>query len=286
MRKGELRKTVDLAREVLIKYPRNYEWMLTLAYQLSQLTDDDGHKIHTKENVFLQEAVELCERILEDCTIDEVRHSAIQLLCIAYPIFDKKDKAVSLAKTMPNIYVCRDVLLSHILSDEELLERLQSNIIQMIDFCNLNIWMYTSEEIIKKELSPQEIIKLYETSNKLYELIFETDDNYLFYNDRIFRNHYYIANEYARINNVEKALEHLLLAEKYANNDDNIKKTEKQTHTSLLTNRCFYDPEHISKNYKETQKQLLLKMIQDNSNMKQLNNVDKFSQLLLRLSTE
>ena len=118
-RNGKVLDNINLAGEVLKKHPRNYQWMLNLAYPLTQCTSTKEQIAYAKENVFLQEAVDICERILEDCTIDSIRHSAIQILCYNYPLLGKTEKALTLAETMPDIWICKEELLSKIYNGEK-----------------------------------------------------------------------------------------------------------------------------------------------------------------------
>ena len=59
----------------------------------------------------LQEVVSLEENVLENSKDTELRHSAIQLLCYAYPKLNMPEKAESLANTMPYAHQCREDLL-------------------------------------------------------------------------------------------------------------------------------------------------------------------------------
>lgn len=54
-----------------------------------------------KEHGFIEEAIELCDRVLEDCTVDSIRHSAIQIPCYNYPHIDKKKRQSNLLKICP-----------------------------------------------------------------------------------------------------------------------------------------------------------------------------------------
>lgn len=159
---GRMLDNINLAREVLKKYPRNYQWMLNLAYPLTQYTSTKEQIAYSKENDFLQKAVDLCERILEDCTIDSIRHSAIQILCYNYLLIDKTDKAVALAETMPDIWVCKEELLSTIYRGEKQLKQLQNNIVTMIDLCFGAIFLYSSQN---NELTEFNRIELMQTAN-------------------------------------------------------------------------------------------------------------------------
>lgn len=88
--------------------------MLHLAFSLNQYCGTREQENSSKEHHFLEESLSLCERILEDCTTDSIRHGAIQILCTNYPSIGQKEQAINLAKSMPDFYSCQETLLSMI----------------------------------------------------------------------------------------------------------------------------------------------------------------------------
>ena len=115
---GKILDNVNLSKKVLEKYPRNYQWMLNLSYALVQNTATEEQEQYSKENGFVEEAISLCERIREDCTIDSIRHVATQILCYNYPKIGKADKAIDLANEMPEMIISKEALLSRIYKEE------------------------------------------------------------------------------------------------------------------------------------------------------------------------
>jgi len=93
-REGKVLEKIALCHEVLKKYPRNYQWMLNLAYGLVSYSATKEQKEYSKEHKFTEEAINLCEKVLEDCTTDRIRHSAIQILCYNYPGVGKRAEAI------------------------------------------------------------------------------------------------------------------------------------------------------------------------------------------------
>lgn len=282
-RNGKMGENIVLARKVLKKYPRHYQWMLNLAYPLSQYDDTEEHNSISKTNRYLEEAIKICETILEDCTTDSIRHSAIQILCYNYSRVNEAEKAIALAETMPTRRISKDALLEHILCGEERIKQLQSNLVDMIDeSCGL-IYFYSAQETVGKELSPLQIIDLLQTANGLLQLVFKTDDNYLFYNDRLWRNYFKISEMYIKANNFDMAFENILLAEKYAIQYDKHYELGVQKHNSLLTDRLVFDPNSTSKNWEGNCKELLLQMIENNPHICKMTDNPDFIDLLNRL---
>ena len=109
----------------------------------------------------------ICERILEDCTIDSIRHGAIQILCYSYSDVGKEELAVKLANEMPTMYSCKEHLLSHIYKGEKKIEQCQKVLLSMIDSSSGIIGMLASNELMGKEVTVLQKIELIETANNL-----------------------------------------------------------------------------------------------------------------------
>jgi len=281
-RLGKMLDNIVLSREVLTKYPRNYQWMLNLSYPLIQYNDTDEHRKFSAEHGFREEAISICERILEDCAIDSIRHSAIQILCYSYRDVGKEDLALKLVNEMPDMFLSREHLLSHIYKGEKQIEQCQNVLLSMIDSSSGIIWMLASDQLMGKELSVLEKIELIETANNLYKLILKKDEDSLFYNCRLFRNYCRLAELWCKNGNAEKAMENLLLAEKAAKNYDAYTDLTEQKYKSLLANRCTFNPKAVGRNWEGTETEALLYTLQ-NSVFHSIRATDNFKKLQKRI---
>lgn len=282
-RLGKMLDNIVLSRAVLSKYPRNYQWMLNLSYPLMQYDDTDEHHKYSLEHGFRDEAINICERILEDCTTDSIRHSAIQILCYGYAGIGKKDMALKLANEMPDIYLSREHLLTHIYEGEEQIKQCQNTLLSMVDSCSGIIGMLISNKLMGKELTILQKIEFIETANNLYRLILKDDENSLFYNCRLCRNYSRLAEFWCESGNTEKAMENLLLAEKTATSYDMCLDLTEQTYKSLMANRCTFNPKTVGKNWEGTESGMLLKTMQ-NKVFDNIRDTDEFKQLSIRLT--
>ena len=282
-RLGKMLDNIVLSREVLTKYPRNYQWMLNLSYPLIQYNDTEEHNKYSSEHGFVEEAISICERILEDCTIDSIRHSAIQILCYSYRDVGKEDLALKLANEMPDMFLCKEHLLSHIYTGEEQIEQCQRLLLSMVDSSSGIICMLTSDRLMGKELSVLQKIELIETANILYKLILGKDDDSLFFNCRLCGNYSLLAELWCQNGSAEKAMENLLLAEKAATNYDACNALTIQKYKSTLLNRCTFDPKATGKNWEGTETGALLDTLQK-SVFDSLRETDVFQQLIVRLN--
>lgn len=228
---GEARKILE---DGLRKFPNSYILMRDLMF-VSYWQATRGND-HTKEECdnFKNQAIELGEKILESCTVDHIRHSAIQILCFAYKEIGKKDKAKELAKTMPHMPVSREMLMSRVTEGTARYEARQLEIYDLVQFLGnwlgggLNTkldsgeWAYTEEEIVA----------IRDKRIAFYDLIFENGD-LGFYHSGVSGAHEAQAKYYAKSQNAEKVLHHLKLAAEHAINFLTAF-NEHATHTSLL----------------------------------------------------
>lgn len=282
-RQGKMLDNIVLSRKILEKYPRNYQWMLNLAYPLIQYNDSDEHSKYSKEHNFIQEAINICERILEDCTDDGIRHSAIQILCYSYPDVGKKELALNLANKMPDIYVCKESLLAHIYEGEERIKCCQKNLLTHIDLCVGLIYFLTSNNLMGKELTVYDKIKFFETSIDLLKLILPDDQNNLFFNCRFEQTYIELAKLWCMTNQPDKAIKYLILAEKSAIAYDDCADNGEQQYKSIFVNRLTFNPKSVGKNFEGTEKEILSKILDNNNEFDILRDLDEYKNLQSRL---
>ena len=283
-RLGKMLDNIVLSREVLAKYPRNYQWMLNLSYPLIQYNDTEEHIKYSSEHGFVEEAISICERILEDCTTDSIRHSAIQILCYSYKDVGKQDLALKLANEMPGMCLSKEHLLSHIYIGEEQIKQCQNVLLSMIDSSAGIIGMLESNELMGKDLTGFQKIELIEIANSLYKLVLNKDENRLFYDCRLCRNYCLLAKLWCKNGDTEKAMENLLLAEKTATNYDACNSLTEQKYNSLLANRCTFNPKTVGRNWEGTQTGMLINILQGKV-FDCLRENDEFKQLVVRLNS-
>jgi len=283
---NRLGKTFDnicLSRKVLEKYPRNYQWMLNLAYPLTQYEDTEEHYNYSKEHRFGEEAIGICERILEDCTIDSIRHSAIQILCSQYPKVGKRKEALSLAQQMPDIFLCRENLLANIYEGEEQIKQCQKNLMIAVDSVLWVIYTLTLDHLMGKELKPREKIELFETANAILNLVYKNDRDLYSRNNSLFFHHLRLAELWCEVGEPHKGIENLLLAENAARKyDEWAGFGKKYSYRSLLVNRCDSDPKKIGKNYEGTETDILIGNL-DNKSFDAIRETEDFRKLQARL---
>ncbi len=148
---GKVWEEVSLWREAVQKYPNDYNCLRMLAYALNATYYCGGDDEKVQKNA--QEAINICERILRDCTDSNIRHSAISILVYTYSNarfpFANEEKAVHYALMAPDICSCKELLLEHAYftenSKNEALAIIHNNRLRLLDllcirlYCDINI---------------------------------------------------------------------------------------------------------------------------------------------------
>ena len=250
---GDNYERVRLMRDALAEYPRNYKFMNWLARSLYRCETD----CHTTE------IISLCERILDECTIDTIRFSALQTIARTYNLIGQREKALEYAYEMPEISQSREFFLNEILDDEEGLLQLQKNIFFLTYNAGKSISCLAKN--YRDRYTPEERIKLFETANAIYEDIAD-DGNYLLLNGKFHWYHTKIALNYCILNDADKAMEHLYKAADAAKKMDdflNTGKTEK--FTSVFLDHISLDPNMILKHWTGSHTEMLQKHLKSNA---------------------
>jgi transcriptional regulator with XRE-family HTH domain len=237
---GNTEANVKLMREAIKEFPNNYQIISGL---MSSLFSCDKPE-------YLDEIIELGEKILSECTEDEIRYKALQLLCFTYPRVGNYDKAKEYAHKLPGLVITSNVVLNSILKGEELLAHTQKNLIGLVDNISSNVtWMLRA-----KEHSDEFKIYAYQIVIKFYELLFE-DGDFGFYHSRLAYIYRDIARIYAKANEIERVIENLTLSAKHAIAFDTM---ENHKLTAPLVNTIEYRKSDIWKNWQGTETKLVL----------------------------
>lgn len=254
--KGKVLEQIELSRKVLELYPRNYQWMLNLAYGLVSYGATSEQQKYRKEHGFIEEAIELCDRVLEDCTVDSIRHSAIQILCYNYPHIDKKEEAIQLAENMPDMLICKEMLLSRIHSGKECLKQNQNNLRWMIDFCSSILYEMAWRKDLRDNFSVDERIEILETAIKLNQMMFG-DEKEILYNNKLSLYYLMISKLYCQKKETDNVIKFLLLSEKYAEIYDEVSELGEQKYEVIFFNCITWNPQNIRTNWDKTLKEQL-----------------------------
>jgi len=257
---GEQKKRFELVKKAKDDYPgefrilEKYAWELIASpYELFGKTDMTKDEIEGVN----REVIAICERILEDCTIDEVRYSTINLASMAYMELDDMDKSELYAKKLPNWWNSSDMTLYRIWDDDsaEHIKFRQGNI---ADLAHL-LWLWIRAEVwVKKD--PADRITLCRKALTVYETLYENGD-YGWEHEMVGQIWSHICDaslalgdSNGAIDAVEKVVYHKAVLDTIADGTP---------HTSMLFDRRVFTSEDMSKSYTCSNAEIALEWLKD-----------------------
>lgn len=153
----------QLMERALSEMPANYEFMLNLAYLLS----DSEERPIDKDRI-----ISLCERILDDCTNDSLRYPAMELLCKWYPKVGRKDEALTMIDNLPDMLIEKAFWKEFVLDGKERVIQKQKNLITLIDLVVSNLIYLSSNSFMGMSLTAEEKIEFAKAALKIYSAVF------------------------------------------------------------------------------------------------------------------
>ena len=258
---GYVKERIPLCRSAVIKYPKSYRCLINLAYALINSKWSKGFE-QDEIDSYLGEAIEICERVLEDCTETEYRSSATQTLVMIYgdkqSKFYDEEKAVNYAFKQASMTVSRELLLVHAYGTitEKAAEQRHRNNVSFMDLLSQNITFenYSSDE---------EFIFALNTMLNILNSFFY-DGNFLFFHCRIAEIYRCLATSYAKLNDNKKAIEALYSAKKHALAYENIPDGE-QNYTSIFICKTSHNNANTSKNFTCSELDLVRDILKNNA---------------------
>ncbi|MBE6726702.1 MAG: helix-turn-helix transcriptional regulator [Ruminococcaceae bacterium] len=158
-RNGRGKETLPILEEACLRYPEDHR----LARALMYATEDPDRQIA------------IGERLLAECTEEEYRTTAIQILIYAYKEKGNLRRAEELARQMPALWTTSDVFLTHIAEGEEYQKQAR-----YLRFGLLNILVeaihYGTYFKSEDSFSEDEKAKVFEKGIALLSLFFEKGD--------------------------------------------------------------------------------------------------------------
>ena len=167
--KGDFGKAAEVYEKGLKQFPRSFKIMENLAENLG-LTGRDS------------EAVELCRKILAECTDNKLRDCATQTMIYAYRDLGDKQSALKTARGLSSAWFSRQDFLLHLLkgSNDSERDEAEKNLHDYVDFC-VNRLTRCLEALSQQcfGYSDDERIKLLESAIAITEAVY-TDGDYCF----------------------------------------------------------------------------------------------------------
>ena len=105
---GNFAKAVAVYREAVRHYPSSYRLQANLASAIGCM--DNGEKISVE---LAEEAIDICNRILDVCVDEEIRQHSLNILCwIYYRQLGDEVKAMDIVAKLPKVYGCREFVMA------------------------------------------------------------------------------------------------------------------------------------------------------------------------------
>lgn len=203
--KGQVKLAIEECRQSLREYPNDFRLMSTLASCLF------NHGENSEEvRVNNQEVITICEKILKYCKEDSIRYNAMLLLCYTYPKFDKTEKAIEIANTMPSYYNTSNEILRSIIDTNQKKCYVQRNLLALLQLISRNI-----EELFSISDNYDEKIRLMESLITIYQGFFDQED-YYFFHSILHKAYRYLSAIYADKKDAIKTIENLEKASYHA----------------------------------------------------------------------
>lgn len=210
---GQFIEAEKLLRDALKDYPNSYSIMSMLVQTVSNIAYHDT----TRQKALREEIIELCEKILEECTEDDAKQNAVLTLCQTYCSINENEKAMHLAEKMPNKSISRESLLRYILKGEVKYRHMQNIIAIDLSHMLEDIRNLDFDKLYDgfKAYNHDELIVLHHKIIGIIEILFE-DGHYGCFNQLLNNTHLQLYYAYARKKDYETALKHLHLSAKHA----------------------------------------------------------------------
>ena len=234
--KGDLLSMFNLTKETYAKYSNDYrvieKYILELFNDPNCLNEPLGEEVH-KDELF-----KLCENLLEHCTIQKIRYTAMDVLAVLYVNDGNISKAKEIYEQFPDsIYDTVSELY------EQMYIRCDSE--KYIEFIKKNL-RYTTEHLINKirnfgtfaAATAEDKIRAYKKCISLIELIYD-DGDYGFACYHVGHIHCLIAKLYYGVQDTENAVLNHEKGLHFSKTYDEL--PTEITHTSLLLQNDIED---------------------------------------------
>lgn len=272
--KGDIESAIMSWRKALHEFPNDYYIMNNLALSLHFYYLDEVD-INLK-NIYYDEALTLGEKILEECTDDKIRYDAIRLLVQIYKYKGDEKHAKMLIDNMPDIYSCSNMLLTHILENDELIEHERNNIDLFMFFLKPAI-LKVSED---KKYSVSDKINIYKLYETLLDIIYGEDSEEI--KKREYKIYLIIAKYYGELDDIDNTLKYLEKLKYYSVENVKVPIYDNYEMKSILFKGQIRQDEYI-KNYDCNSAMLALNEINATYQFNFISNTDRFQSVLTEL---
>lgn len=243
---GKTKELFDLVSKAYAEFPNDFRIMEKYIWQLvyDPYCDEIENERHnfTGMKAHRDELRRLCTRVLNECTMDAPRYTAMEILGNLYTEEGELDKALELCERFPDYYSAKEEQLENCYDrgTEKWWKQSRENIRDLawmlsIKISNAALWSDAGD--------PAEQIKQLKKAIAIYEMIYEDGDYGFYYNDLSDLSHW-IANRCVLLGEMHLAIEYYEKGMAYARKYDELPKITK--HTSFLVRGNLQDQSKIA----------------------------------------
>lgn len=168
---GNFENSMEILQEALLKYPKSYEIMQSLANNIICVKSRNGIKEY-------DDAIDLCHRILSECTDNALRYETMEILGTAYEYADQLAEMRKLSEEMPVASISRESFMLYRWNGDADFKKRQGYLKYLIEQLLIGIECLSEHchDDGKKIYSAEDRIELQKLQVDLLELLFPNKD--------------------------------------------------------------------------------------------------------------
>lgn len=270
---GKVYEAFDLIVAAYEEFPNDWriveEYMWKLNYD-PNCVGPYGNEVH-KEELY-----RLCERVLDECTADKVRYSALSILGGLYVLDGQLDKAIDTAKRFPTLLHSQEKELQQCYEkgSEEWWMYTRAGLAEFAEYLMVDI-----RNMALQVEEPHEAIRILKKAIALTELLFD-DGDYCFWNYHMSELHIWVAHRYVRIHDLNAAFENFEKGLRYAKAYDDLPQTA--THTSFLVQGNVFDARNINSGTEENDVARELRYLLESDSYRELKDTSQMKAIIAK----
>ena len=228
---GKSKERFDLILKAYSEFPNDWriveEYLWQLNYDPNHWEEPYGYEVHKDE------LYRLCDRVLNECSVDKTRYAALSIIGGLYLADGNKDKAIETAKRFPDYWTTEGEELEGCYDSDngeyaEWIAQLRKN---TEDVVYLLVHKLIKATLYAKDIDTRGQLQCFQKAVSFLKLIYDEDD-YGFYNQELSNLYLWIANRYVLLNDLEHAFENYKLGFCHAKAYDD--QPNLRTHTSFF----------------------------------------------------
>lgn len=269
--KGKVRELIELWREAVSKYPRNYHCLYMLASCLNLSIDSIGfEKEESDRNA--KEALEIYNRIIEDCTDDEIRANIRHQLVFLYMNTGDEEKAIACAEKAPMMHTAREYLLEYAYKPGTFKNRESKEKMALHHLYKFTAYITFNVDDPESKINAG--CKLVELWNLLLG-----EENLLYQHHILFNLYSRMAESHCKLGNVTAALDCLKKAKRHIELYEAIPQGE-HNYSGPYFSSCVFNKSKTARNYEGDELDLFKKDLENNAGFDVIRGEKEFADLL------